>query len=148
MFAVWVAVGPESYSFGTQESWKFAFIHGMTLIFHSGIWMIFASSGIPPIGDAKHFRAFPPELPAIVQARPHDCIPAHKTDLLMGNVLLFIGFTSILDDGKFDALLKGGVAVCWTIAILYKLKVHKDGWGYKITADPDPNGTVTPKKKD
>eukprot|EP00527_Entomoneis_sp_CCMP2396_P000802 CAMPEP_0198137314 /NCGR_PEP_ID=MMETSP1443-20131203/836_1 /TAXON_ID=186043 /ORGANISM="Entomoneis sp., Strain CCMP2396" /LENGTH=570 /DNA_ID=CAMNT_0043798711 /DNA_START=71 /DNA_END=1783 /DNA_ORIENTATION=- len=150
MYAVWVAMGPESYSFNfssEDHAWKFAFMHGMTFIFHSGFWMIFASSGVPPIGDGKAFRAFPPEIPTPMPCRPHDCIPVHKRDLLMGNALLFLGFTSILDGGEYDLYLKAVVAIFWTISILSKVKTHYDGWGYKYTGDPDPNGTVTPKNK-
>jgi len=129
-YAVNSAVGFDSLSFATETTWKFALAHGILFIWHSGMWMIVASSGIPPIAShTKPFSVFPPELPAFIQANPHDCIPVHKADLFIGVVLLFVG-TFFLDDTKYDMAVKAMVGVAWAFQMFMKLKVHKKGWGY------------------
>ena len=52
--------------------------HGILFIFHSGHWMIIASSGVPQIGVGPAFTAFPPEIPTLFQCDPKTCISLHK----------------------------------------------------------------------
>ena len=52
--------------------------HGIGFIFHSGYWMIIASSGVPQIGKGPAFTAFPPELPSLFECEPKICIDLHK----------------------------------------------------------------------
>lgn len=129
-FAICTAMGFGSLSFAAESSWRFAIAHGILFIWHSGMWMIVASSGIPPMAHhTKPISVFPPELPAFIQANPHDCIPVHKADLFIGVVLLFAG-TFLLDDAKYDMPLKAITGATWVFQTVMKLKVHQKGWGY------------------
>lgn len=129
-YAVNYAVGFSAISFANEVTWKFALAHGILFIWHSGMWMIVASSGIPPIAHhTKPFSVFPPELPAFLQANPHDCIPVHKADLAVGVALLFAG-TFALDDNRYDVPVKLAVAALWAYQTLAKVNVHRKGWGY------------------
>lgn len=129
-YGINTAIGFKSLSFtGSETTWKFAMAHGILYIFHSGMWMIVASSGIPPIGKAKAFSVFPPPLPAPLQANPHDCVPAHKIDLFIGNFLLFAA-TFFLWDDEYDTLVKVAVGLAWVVTTTMKLNIHVKGWGY------------------
>lgn len=129
-YAVNTAVGFGSISFANESVWKFALGHGILFIWHSGMWMIVASSGIPPMAHHTFpLHVFPPELPAFIQANPHDCIPVHKVDLAIGVALLFAG-TFSLDDGKYDMPVKIAVAFLWACQTISKVNVHRKGWGY------------------
>jgi len=128
-YAINTAIGVTSLSFTDAETtWKFAMAHGILYIFHSGMWMIIASSGIPPVGKAKAFSVFPPPLPAPLQANPHDCVPAHKVDLFIGNLLLFVATFFPLDE--YDMPLKAAVGFAWAVTTLMKVNIHIKGWGY------------------
>lgn len=135
-YAVTTAVEMSSFGFGTKSTWKFATAHGILFIFHSGMWMIVASSGIPPIGDAPIFRAFPPELPPFIRCSPHDCVPPHKFDLAIGHILLVAGGLYLSDSVETAQLMqesmltKSFVGAVWFISIIWKISVHCKGWGY------------------
>uniref|UniRef100_A0A7S2A4J5 Uncharacterized protein n=1 Tax=Trieres chinensis TaxID=1514140 RepID=A0A7S2A4J5_TRICV len=141
-YAVTSVVSFSAFSFSEPSIWKFAAAHGITFVFHSGIWMIVASSGVPEVGAQKMFQLFPPPLPPFVRANPHDCIPVHKIDLFIGNSLLFIGGFILSDDLLSDVqeyYFKVFVFLLWGVVTLMKLKVHYDGWGY---VDPVSAGKV------
>jgi hypothetical protein len=55
------SIGLEKMYWGEPSLSLFCIMHGFMLMVHSGFWMIFASSGIPPTGRARIFRIFPPD---------------------------------------------------------------------------------------
>ena len=132
-YAVNTAVSFSSLAFSTDDIWKFAVAHGILFIWSSGMWMILASSGVPPIGDGKAFRIFPPELPALLQANPHNCVPLHKVDLVIGHFLMLLGAFYL--DGTTDSTkcmaVKAMVGGAWAYTILRKIITHYQDWGFE-----------------
>lgn len=141
-YAVTAVIGFSAFSFDETSLWKFAAAHGITFVFHSGIWMIVASSGVPEVGAQKMFQLFPPPLPPFVRANPHDCVPMHKVDLVIGNGLLVLAAFA-LNDGVLgeaeEKAFKTVVFILWGLCTANKLRIHYNGWGY---VDPVTAGKV------
>jgi len=123
-----VAVGFSAVSFFSVNTWKFAVSHGMLFIFHSGLWMIVASSGVPHLGKAKKFQIFPPQIPAFFQCDPKKCIDIHKIDLVIGHFLLTVGAFWLGDGSNKDSpqnlVTKLTVGVAWIFSLVYKGYIH------------------------
>merc|ERR1712038_746316 len=126
--AINAAIGIRSLSFSTESAWKFAVAHGILMIWVTGMWMVVACVGVPPLGKAK---ALKPEIKPPLAANPKDCIGAHRFDILVGCVLLFLGNFFLNDESIIALPLKACVALAWIIGIMNKIEVHKKSWGYK-----------------
>eukprot|EP00588_Corethron_pennatum_P031718 CAMPEP_0194347394 /NCGR_PEP_ID=MMETSP0171-20130528/105965_1 /TAXON_ID=218684 /ORGANISM="Corethron pennatum, Strain L29A3" /LENGTH=136 /DNA_ID=CAMNT_0039114641 /DNA_START=81 /DNA_END=492 /DNA_ORIENTATION=+ len=98
-YAISTAVGSSSLGLGTENTFRFMLIHGMLFIFHSGLWMIFASSGIPEMGDHPKIRAFPPYVPpgflGFLDADPTTVSPFTKWILQQALSACFSEFFSV-----------------------------------------------------
>ena len=142
-YAINSVIGFSCLSYNEPSLWKFAATHGITFVFHSGMWMIVASAGVPEVGAQRIFQAFPPPLPPFVRANPHDCVPMHKIDLVIGNLLLLLGGFCLSDGVLGEAeekAFKNVVFILWGLTALNKLRIHYQGWGY---VDP-----VSARKRD
>ena len=132
-YAIMTTLGASALSFESDSLWKFASLHGIFFVFHSGLWMIIASSGVPFLGVSPIFQMFPPEIPPPFPCDPKNCIPAHKVDLAVGNILLFLGGFCIQDDAlnknESDAF-KYVVFGILFFSTLNKLRIHYNDWGY------------------
>lgn len=135
-YAILSAMGFAAFSFGEPSIRKFAGVHGIAFVLHSGLWMIVASSGIPSPGKGKLYSTFPPALPPFLQANPYDCIPVHKKDLVVGNALLFLAGFCLGDDSLGDgqkSTLKYAVFTLWVVSAGLKIYTHAIGWGYRFS---------------
>lgn len=127
-FATNVAVGFDAMNFSSENTWKFAVSHGILFIFHSGLWMIVASSGVPQIGKGPAFQVFPPEIPTLLQCDPRTCIDIHKKDLVLGHAFLFVGAFYLSDGSNTDSperqVTKAVVGIAWAFSLISKLMIH------------------------
>mmetsp|Transcript_1991 Transcript_1991/g.2900 ORF Transcript_1991/g.2900 Transcript_1991/m.2900 type:complete len:565 (-) Transcript_1991:138-1832(-) len=126
-----VAVGFDAYRFESENTWKFAVAHGIFFIFHSGLWMIVASSGVPFVGKGPAFQKFPPAISALSQCDPVNCVALHKKDLVIGHILLFAGAFYLgdgSDGGPQGLVTKGMTLVVWIFTIVSKVKLHYNGF--------------------
>jgi len=138
-YAVTVALGGAraNLMLDNPSIYKFALAHGILFIFHSGMWMIVASSGVPPIGDAKAFRMFPPEIPASqipIRCDPKHCVFCHKFDLAAGQVFLLLGsffLDDVMTSEESKLLVKGMVCAAWAYTATAKLYFHWKDFGYE-----------------
>lgn len=147
-YAISTAVGSSSLGFGTENTFNFMLIHGMVFIFHSGLWMIFASSGVPAMGNRPMFRVFPPELPPAIRCRPHNCIPVHKVDLATGAICMFFG-VFFCDDGANltqNKMFKIAVGLGWAYSVFAKVRLHIQDYGY-IPSTPHTSTYIQDVKK-
>jgi hypothetical protein len=115
-------------SFFLRPIFFFAVSHGILFIFHSGLWMIVASSGVPQIGKGPAFQVFPPEIPTLLQCDPRTCIDIHKKDLVLGHVFLFVGAFYLSDGSNTDSperqVTKAVVGIAWAFSLISKLMIH------------------------
>jgi hypothetical protein len=128
-FTITKSVGFESYGFSSTNSWKFAVSHGILFIFHSGLWMIFANSGVPRFANEGFFAYFPPAMPPVRQCDPFMCKKIHRVDLVVGHIFLLLG-TFWLGNGSNDAIspqlcvTKLSATIAWVFTISYKIYIH------------------------
>lgn len=136
-------IGFQSLAMDEPDMWKFMVMHGFGMVSYSGLWMIFASSGLPPMGRAKKWRYFPPPTDmAFVQADPKSCIGPHKFDLSFGLFFAFLGgfiFANFngLDEGQ-EYLARVAVFITWAYSLAWKVVVHWKDWGYVPAHKPNP----------
>jgi len=120
------ATGWTAYRFESENTWKFAVAHGMLFIFHSGLWMIIASSGVPPLGKGAFWQKTP-ELRALFQCDPKTCVILHKEDLVLGHLFLGLGAFFLGDGSKIGTegvVTKVTIAVAWIYTLVRKALIH------------------------
>ena len=131
-YAVVVSVGKNP----DGVTWKTVGAHGAVFVLHTGIWMMFASSGIPRCADDTRSKVpMPPALPPFFKCDPHACVPIHLADLSFGILLMCIaGLTSSLDDATDS--LKNAVwlllGLSWLTSIMAKVAIHRRYWGERF----------------
>ncbi len=127
---------------GTSLS-SFCIMHGFGLVAVSGVWMIFASCGLPPQGRARKFRIFPPPTEgAILACDPKNCIPPHKFDLVVGIGIVLFGTFALNSSGTIlnteqEDQAKRFICSIWVISILWKVMIHYQDYGY-VSQAPNP----------
>jgi hypothetical protein len=135
------SIGLEKMQWGEPSLSLFCIMHGFMIVVHSGFWMIFASSGIPPTGRARMFRLFPPDTGGpFLACDPKNCIWPHKFDIVTG--LFTAGLGAFAQESAFKAsevaAVKKIVIAVWVISIANKVFVHIKDFGYVPACKPNP----------
>ena len=135
------SIGIEKMYWGEPSLSLFCIMHGFMLMVHSGFWMIFASSGIPPTGRARIFRIFPPDTGGpFLACNPKNCIWPHKFDIVAG--LFFAALGAFAHESTFKTsevvAVKKVIIVVWAITIANKGFVHIKDFGYVPAVKPNP----------
>lgn len=135
------SIGLEKMQWGEPSLSLFCIMHGFMIVVHSGFWMIFASSGIPPTGRARMFRLFPPDTGGpFLACDPKNCIWPHKFDIVTG--LISAGLGAFAQESAFKAsevaAVKKIVIAVWVISIANKVFVHIKDFGYVPACKPNP----------
>jgi hypothetical protein len=111
--------------------WKFVGTHGVLMVFHSGVWMMAASSGMPAWVERGKI---PPEVPPVHQCNPMECVSVHKPDLYVGVFEMY--FAIFIADKVSESVVLGtkfGVMLYWFLSLSAKVYVH-----YRAFKNPYP----------
>lgn len=143
------AVGFDSFSFSSGNTWKFAVSHGILFVFHSGLWMIFASSGVPRIANKGFLSVFPPTIKPVQLCEPEMCKKIHRADLVIGHFFLFFGAFWLGDGSDVEtspqlSVTKACAAIAWMFSIGFKLYIHREYGNFQA---PYFEGKEAEKKK-
>ena len=102
--------------------------HGILFIFHSGLWMILASSGVPHLAAKGLLSRFPPSVPPFLQCDAFMCKKIHRVDLVFGHIFLFLGAFWLGDGSNHRSpqilATKGTAILAWVFSISYKIYIH------------------------
>lgn len=140
----YVAIGFEEMAINSPNLWKFLVLHGISIIGHSGFWMIFATTGVPANGWTKIALATSPPgytKGPILYVDPKNALKPHKFDIFTGVGLLFIGAFCVQSElsPRDDYLLRIFTVFLWSISIPWKIWVHYTDYGYTPAIKPHPN---------
>lgn len=128
-YAVVVSVGEN------PVTWKLVAANGAVFVWHSGVWMIIASSGVPSCSNDKAATYGPPPIPPLLKCDPHSCLPIHKIDLSFGIVLMLVaGLTGALDNptASVENTVWLLLRLSWLTTFMAKFATHRRFWGVKF----------------